>query len=80
MKNPPTIFDVIESGSFFSAEESIELDIKLSKSQANEVPVRQIKSMMDYIDFRFLQNSVTPSIQGQLQELHSALSKRYFNA
>ncbi len=74
-----SIFDAIESGSY-SAEEAIELDVKLSKVEPSEVPDHQLKSMIDYIDFRFLHEAVLPSLQDDLRKLHQALSDRCFAA
>ena len=73
------IFDAIESGSC-SADEAIEIDTNLSKAQPSEVPDHQLKSMIDYIDFRFLRKAVVPSLQDALRKLHKALSERYFAA
>lgn len=73
------IFDAIESGSY-SADEAIEIDTNLSKVQPSEVPDHQLKSMIDYIDFRFLKETIEPSLQDDLRKLHQALSERYFAA
>ncbi|AJY50430.1 hypothetical protein [Halomonas sp. KO116] len=51
MNNP--IFNAIEAGSY-TAGEAVELDAKLSKVVPSEVPDDKVKSMIDYIDFRFL--------------------------
>jgi hypothetical protein len=77
MKN--SIFDAIESGSY-SADEAVKLDATLSKVLPSEVPDHQVKSMIDYIDFRFRHKAVVPSVQHDLLQLHQALSVRYFAA
>ncbi|MCD0280286.1 hypothetical protein JWH04_15340 [Xanthomonas melonis] len=74
-----SIFDAIETGSY-TASEAVELDAMLSKVIPSEVPDDQVKSMIDYIDFRFLHEAVAPSLQDDLRELHQALSDRQFAA
>ena len=74
-----SIFDSIESGSH-SAEEAIALDERLSKVEPSEVPDHQIKSIIDYIDFRFLHGAVVPSLRDDLRKLHQALSDTHFAA
>lgn len=80
MENLQPLFDALESNRNFSSEAAIEIDIKLSNVLVNEVPDHKTKSVMDYIDFRFLHKAVIPFIQIQLQALHDALSKRSRNA
>lgn len=77
MNNP--IFNAIEAGSY-TAGEAIELDAMLSKVVPSEVPDDKVKSMIDYIDFRFLHQAVVPSMQDDLRQLHRALSDRHFAA
>lgn len=60
------IFDVIEAGSF-PAEEAVEVDIKLSKVEAIDIPSIQVKSIMDYINLSLLCAVVFPACQGGLQ-------------
>lgn len=74
-----SIFDKIEFGSY-DAGESVELDARLSQIAPSEVPDHQVKSMIDYIDFRFLHEAVMPIFQDDLRKLHQALSERYFAA
>lgn len=74
-----SIFDAIETGSH-SAEEAIALDVRLSKVKPSEVPDHQLKSMIDYIDFRFLRGAVVPSLRDDLRKLHQELSDRHFAA
>ncbi|WP_419697314.1 hypothetical protein ACN2CC_35515 (plasmid) [Mesorhizobium muleiense] len=74
MITSPTIFDTIESGSF-TADEAMEIDAKLSLVQVQDIPEHQVKSMMDYIDFRFLHNAVVPAIKADLENLQNAASR-----
>lgn len=74
-----SVFDAIESGAH-SAEEASALDASLSKVKPGEVPDHQLKSMIDYIDFRFLHEAVSPSLRDDLSKLREALSDRYFAA
>ena len=74
-----TVFDAIESGSY-NADEAIDIDTNLSKVSPAEVPDHQLKSMIDYLDFRFLHGAVAPNLQDNLHSLHKALSDRYFAA
>lgn len=76
--NTNSIFDSIESGSF-NSEEAAEIDVKLSKVSALEVPEHQIKSMMDYINFRLLQEAVPLHAREELEFLYMNLSKRHFD-
>ena len=76
--NTNSIFDSIESGSF-NSEEAAEIDVKLSKLSASEVPEHQIKSIMDYIDFRLLHEAAPLNAREDLQLLHMALSKKHFS-
>ena len=73
----PTIFDTIETGSF-AADEAMEIDAKLSRVQVHEIPEHQVKSMMDYINFRILHDAVMPAVKVDLENLQNALSERYF--
>ncbi len=74
-----SIFNAIETGTY-NADEAVELDALLSKVEPSEVPDEKVKSMIDYIDFRFLQQAVVPSMQDDLRQLHQALSDRHFAA
>lgn len=72
-----SIFEAIESGTYTAKEASV-LDASLSKVDSSEVPDHQLKSMIDYIDFRFLHEAVAPILRDDLSKLHKALSDRYF--
>ena len=74
-----SIFDAIESG-VHSAEQASALDIRLSNIEPSDVPDHQLKSMIDYIDFRFLHGSVAPALRDDLSRLHKELSGRHFAA
>lgn len=73
-----SIFDDIESSGMHSAEQASVLDIRLSKINPSDVPDHQLKSMIDYIDFRFLHESVAPALHDDLIKLHKELSDRFF--
>jgi|GEM_PF-3575026 len=74
-----SIFDAIESG-VHSAEQASSLDARLSKVEPNDIPDHQLKSMIDYIDFRFLHGSIAPGLRDDLSKLHKELSDRHFAA
>ena len=76
--NAPVI-DAIQSISHTSSK-ALEIDALLSKFDPSEIPDHQLKSVIDYIDFRFLYGAVLPELHDDLQKLHASLSDRYFAA
>ena len=74
-----SVIDAIESVSHTSSE-ALEIDALLSKFDPSEIPDHQLKSVIDYIDFRFLYKAVPSELHDDLKNLHASLSDRYFAA